>query len=97
MCNTIVLGVCASVITLSVLQVEEDESNTIIVPFIYPTISREQSWLKSIADTAPQFTASWYHWNVCKESNRIIKPLPVPMAIRSENLIALGCPASKRS
>lgn len=43
MCNTIVPAVCASDMTLSVLQVEEDESNIIIVPFIYPTISREQS------------------------------------------------------
>lgn len=97
MCNTVVPGVCASFMTLRVLQVEEEESNTIIVPFIYPTMSREQSWLKSIAVTAPQFTASWYHWNVCNESNKIIKPLLVPIAIRSENLIALGCPASKRS
>lgn len=96
-CNTAVPGVCASFITLSVLQVVEDESNIIMVPFIYPTISRVQSWLKSIADTAPQSTASWYHWNVCKESNKIVKPLLVPMAIRSENLIALGWPASKRS
>jgi len=31
------------------------------------------------------------------ESNKIIKPLLVPIAIISENLIALGCPASKWS
>lgn len=82
---------------LSVLHEDEDESNIIIVPLMYPTRSREQSWLKSIAETAPQSTASWYQRNVCKASNKIIKPLVVPMAMRSENLIALGCPALKRS
>lgn len=97
MCKTVVSWVSISFITLSVLQLLEDESNIIIVPLIYPTRSREQSWLKSIADTAPQSIASWYHRNVCDESNTIIKPLLVPMAMRSENLIALGCPALKRS
>lgn len=58
MCKTVVSGVCVSFITRSVLQLLEDESNIIIVPLIYPTRSREQSWLKSIADTAPQSTAS---------------------------------------
>jgi len=43
MCNTVVPGVCESFMTLSVLQVVEEESNTIIVPFMYPTINREQS------------------------------------------------------
>lgn len=79
------------------MQVTEDESNIIIVPVIYPTSSREQSLLKSIADTAPQSMASWYQRNVCEVSNKIIKPLLVPMAMRSENLIALGCPALNRS
>lgn len=96
-CNTAVFGVCASFIIRRVLHVIEEESNIIIVPLIYPTRSREQSWLKSIADTAPQSMASWYHKNVCKESNRIIKPLLVPIAMRSENLIVLGFPALKRS
>lgn len=58
MCNTVVPGVCESFMTLNVLQEVEEESNTIIVPLMYPTINREQSWLKSIADTAPQFSAS---------------------------------------
>jgi len=80
-CNTAVFGVWVSFITLKVLQVVEDESNIIIVPLIYPTISREQSWLKSIADTAPQSKASWYQRNVCELSNKIIKPLLVPMAM----------------
>jgi len=53
MCNTAVPGVCESFMTLNVLQVVEEESNTIIVPLMYPTINLEQSWLKSIADTAP--------------------------------------------
>lgn len=58
MCNTAVSGVWTSFIIRNVLQEVEDESNIIIVPLIYPTRSREQSWLKSIADTALQSTAS---------------------------------------
>jgi len=58
MCNIAVSGVWASFIIRNVLQVVEDESNIIIVPLIYPTRSRVQSWLKSIADTALQSTAS---------------------------------------
>jgi len=57
-CNTAVFGVWTSFIIRNILQVVEDESNIIIVPLINPTRSREQSWLKSIADTALQSTAS---------------------------------------